>query len=125
MDINRFICVSRDTVVRIDFTKIVYFESEGNYTSVMTVNKFKPVIGMNLVGVEKELRWQLGCNMNSFVRVGKRYIINMDYVCCLNVLKQQLVLSDSDRFSHVLSISREALRKLKNEKFGDVTASES
>lgn len=125
MDVNRFICISRDTVVRIDFTKIVYFEAEGNYTSVMTVNKFKPVIGMNLVGVEKELRWQLGCNMNSFVRVGKRYIVNMDYVCCLNVLKQQLVLSDSDRFSHVLSISREALRKLKNEKFGDVTASES
>lgn len=125
MEVNRFICISRDTVVRIDFTKIVYFEAEGNYTSVMTVNKFKPVIGMNLVGVEKELRWQLGCHMNSFVRVGKRYIINMDYVCCLNVLKQQLVLSDSDRFSHVLSISREALRKLKNEKFGDVTASES
>lgn len=124
MDGLRFICVSRDTVVRIDISKIVYFESDGNYTSIMAANKFKTTIGLNLVGVERELRRQLGCHMNCFVRVGKRYIVNMNFICFINVLKQQLILSDSDSFSHVLSISREALRKLKNDNFGDYVNTE-
>ena len=47
------------------------------------------------------------------MRIGKRFIINMRYVYQINVLKQQLILSDYDHFAFQLSISKEALRKVK------------
>jgi hypothetical protein len=37
----------------------------------------------------------------------------MQYVYSINVLKQQLILSDYDHFAFQVSISKEALRKMK------------
>lgn len=108
-----FCSVSRDAVVRIAVSKIVYFESDGNYTFVFTISGFKPSIGLNLLGVKRELLLQLGNQVDCFVRVGKRHIVNKNYICSINVLKQQLILSDCDRFCCTLNISREALKKLK------------
>ena len=48
------------------------------------------------------------------MRIGKRFIINMRYVYQINVLKQQLVLSDYDHFAFQVNISKEALRKMKD-----------
>lgn len=112
-----FLCVSRDTVVKIDWSKIVYFESDGNYTAIMTVNKYKTIVGINLGSIMDELQRQLGTLSRHFVRVGKRHIINCRYFCSMNVLKQQLVLSDNDRFVLPLSISRDALKKFKSDYF--------
>ena len=50
-----FSSVTRDAVVRVDISKIVYFESDGNYTFIVTISSFKPSIGLNLVGVKREL----------------------------------------------------------------------
>jgi len=117
MDDLFFLCVTRDTVINIDSTKIVYFESDGNYTTIMTVNMYKTMVGINLGNVVEELQRQLGNHSRYFVRVGKRHIVNRHYFHSMNVLKQQLVLSDSDRFSLTLSISREALKKFKSDYF--------
>ena len=48
-----------------------------------------------------------------FARVGKRHIINLDYVYQISVLKQKLVLSDGEVFVYPVSISKDALKKLK------------
>ena len=48
-----------------------------------------------------------------YVRIGKRYIINLNYVYQLNVLRHKLVLSDFDTCSYSVEISKEALKKLK------------
>ena len=116
-----FSCITRDSVVKIDSSKIVYFESDGNYTTIMTINKYKTMIGLNLGNVEDELKRQLGTQARYFVRLGKRHVINQYYFHSMNVLKQQLVLSDSDRFVLTLSISREALKKFKSEFFDEKT----
>ena len=39
---------SRDELLRIDVSKIVYFESDGNYTYVILTNKMRCPIAMNL-----------------------------------------------------------------------------
>ena len=31
-----------------------------------------------------------------FFRIGRRYILNNKYITCVNILKQQLILSDLD-----------------------------
>lgn len=104
---------SRDELQRIDVSKIVYFEADGNYTDIIMVNKLRASVCMNLGEMEKAVAAQIGDVAKIFMRIGKRFIINMQYVYSINVLKQQLVLSDYDHFAFQVSISKEALRKMK------------
>ena len=105
---------SRDELYRIDTSKIVYFEADGNYTDIVMVNKLRSAICMNLGEMERALAAQIGDKAKKFIRIGKRFIINMEYVYQVNVLKQQLVLSDYDHFAFQVSISKDALRKMKD-----------
>ncbi|MBO6145032.1 MAG: LytTR family transcriptional regulator [Prevotella sp.] len=104
---------TRDELNRIDVDKIVYFEADGNYTDIVMVNKLRAAVCMNLGDMEKSLAHQLRPEENTFMRIGKRFIINMRYVYQINVLKQHLILSDYDHFAFQISISKEALRKVK------------
>ena len=104
---------SRDELQRLDVDKIVYFEADGNYTDIVMVNKLRASICMNLGEMESLLATQLGEESKSFMRIGRRFIINMNYVYQINVLKQQLILSDYDHFAFQVSISKDALKKMK------------
>lgn len=104
---------SRDELQRIDVSKIVYFEADGNYTDIVMVNKLRASICMNLGEMERAIAAQIGDDAKIFMRIGKRFIINMRYVYSINVLKQQLVLSDYDHFAFQVSISKDALKKMK------------
>lgn len=104
---------SRDELQRIEVSKIVYFEADGNYTTIVMVNKLRASICMNLGEMEQALADQLGEESRHFMRIGKRFIINMQYVYSINVLKQQLILSDYDHFAFQVNISKDALRKMK------------
>lgn len=104
---------SRDELQRIDVSKIVYFEADGNYTDIVMVNKLHASICMNLGEMERVIAAQIGDDAKIFMRIGKRFIINMRYVYSINVLKQQLVLSDYDHFAFQVTISKDALKKMK------------
>ena len=105
---------SRDELLRIDVSKIVYFEADGNYTDIVMVNKLRAAVCMNLGEMEKAIAAQIGDEAKTFMRIGKRFIINMRYVYSINVLKQQLVLSDYDHFAFQVNISKDALKKMKD-----------
>ena len=105
---------NRDELLRLDIAKIVYFEADGNYTNIMTVNKLKGSVCMNLGEMERNLSEQLGDDASMFMRIGKRFIINMSYIYQINVLKQHLILSDYDHFAFQITISKDALKKIKD-----------
>lgn len=104
---------SRDELIRLSINSIVYFESDGNYTNVITINKLRSTVGMNLGEMEKALASQLGLVSTIFIRIGKRYIVNRNFIYKLNIQKQMLVLSDLMHFAFQLSISKEALKNMK------------
>ncbi len=104
---------SRDELYRIDISKIVYFEAEGNYTNVVLSNKLKGAVCMNLAQMQQVLSDSLKESASIFARVGKRYIVNLTYVYQIGVLRQKLTLSDGEVFAYQLNISKEALKKLK------------
>lgn len=104
---------SRDELIRLSINSIVYFESDGNYTNVITINKLRSTVGMNLGEMEKALASQLGTVSTIFIRIGKRYIVNRNFIYKLNIQKQMLVLSDLMHFAFQLSISKEALKNMK------------
>lgn len=104
---------SRDELYKIDISKIVYFEADGNYTNIVLCNKVKGTVCMNLAQMQMLLSQNLKESASCFARIGKRFIINLDYVYQISVLKQKLVLSDGNVFAFQLNISKEALKKLK------------
>lgn len=62
---------SRDELLRLRITEIAYFESDGNYCNVVTANKLRSPIGMNLTNLEHALDKQLGNEATTFIRIGK------------------------------------------------------
>ena len=104
---------SRDDLLRIDMREIAYFEADGNYTNIVLTNKLKCTVGMSLGKMEKILAERLKGKVMYFARIGKSYIINLNLVFQINVLKHRLVLSDYRQCSYTLDVSKDALKKLK------------
>ena len=104
---------SRDELLRIDITKIAYFESDGNYTYIVLANGLKGVVTKNPAQVQNLLSDKLKERATRFARIGKRYIVNLNFVYQINVLQQKLVLSDGLMFAYTLNISKESLKALK------------
>lgn len=97
---------SRDELLRLDISKIVYFESDGNYTNIILTNKLRGIICLNLAQTEKVLEERLKEKARCFARIGKRFIINLNYVYQINVIKQRLVLSDYSSFAFIIRKSK-------------------
>lgn len=104
----------RDEFYRIDIDRIAYFEADGNYTNIILTNKIKGVVGMNLAQMQTLLSESLKTEANRFARIGKRFIVNLNYVYHIEVLKQRLTLSDGGTAVFSLPISKDALKKLKD-----------
>ena len=104
---------SRDKLIRLDIEKIVYFEGGGNYTYIVTANKQKVCVTLNLAHTEEALASQLGDNAKQFMRIGKRFIINMNYIFQVDIQKQILMLSDCEHFLFQMPVSKEALKTVK------------
>lgn len=104
---------SRDKLIRLDIEKIVFFEGDGNYTYIVTANKQKVCVTMNLAHTEEALAAQLGDSAKQFMRIGKRFIVNMNYIYQIDIQKQTLMLSDCEHFLFQLPVSKEALKTVK------------
>lgn len=105
---------SRDKLIRLDIQRIVYLESDGNYTYIFTSNKQKICLTMNLSHTEEAMAKQLGESAKQFMRIGKRFVVNMNYIYQVDIQKQCLLLSDWRLFVFQLPISKEALKEVKD-----------
>ena len=104
---------SRNRLIRMDVRNIAFFESDGNYTYIVAVNKQKTCITVNLSHVEEALATQLQEQAKHFMRIGKRFVVNMNYIYQIDIQKQVLILSDFDHFVFQLPISKDALKIVK------------
>ena len=116
-DINRMkkqlvISTSLD-LVRIASDRIVYIASDGNYSTLVQTDNEVRMLSYQLGQIEKMISNQLGSEGNVFIRIGKSLIINRSYIYYINIPKQKLTLSDVASFSHSVTASKEALRRLK------------
>lgn len=102
---------TRDELVKINLEMVVCFEAEANYLRVSLVNGLVCMIRMSLGKMESILSTRAA--PDKFVRIGKRFIVNLSYIFSINVLKQELVLSDQRSFVKTLSVSKDALKQLK------------
>ena len=111
---KKYLVISSATeLVRILPEHIIYFSSDGNYTTMVRYDKEERLLTSLLGNIEKLISSQLGNDGRVFVRLGKSLIINSSYIYYINPAKQRLILSDSVTFSHELYASKEALKQLK------------
>jgi DNA-binding LytR/AlgR family response regulator len=112
---NKVIIISNaNELVRVKPERVVYIESDGNYSTMVLHGKFEHVFTMNLAHCQQVLEKQLGSEADTFIRIGKQQIINRAYIYKINVNKQQLVMSDMAlNQAFTLSASKEALKQLK------------
>ena len=82
-------------LVRILPQHIIYFSSDGNYTTMMQIDGESRVLTSLLGNIEKRIEKQLGSDGKMFVRLGRSLIINSSYIYYINPAKQKLKLSDT------------------------------
>jgi len=111
---KQLIISNSNETFRVSPERIAYISSDGNYSTIVLINKEENVFTLNLLTFEKLIEEQLKEEARSFIRLGKSLIINRNYIYLINPTKQQLFLSDicfQGKFS--LTASKEALKNLK------------
>lgn len=102
-------------LVRMRAERIIYVQSDGNYSTFVLNDKTEQVFTMNLARSMDVLEQQLGREAQRFIRIGKSLIVNSQYIYRVNVQRQHLVMSDlTENQAFTLQASREALRQLKS-----------
>ena len=102
-------------LVRVRPERIVYIESDGNYSTMVLHDKTEHVFTMNLAHFQQLIESQLGKSAEIFIRIGKQLIINREYIFKININKQTLIMSDMAlNQAFTLQASKEALKQLKS-----------
>ena len=106
---------TRDEMIRVKLDRVAYFESDANYCNVVFINGAKATLLTSLVNMEELLSKQFKESARMFIRIGKRYIVNRNFIFHINIPRQRLVFSDYVTVSTLeISLSKEALKNLKN-----------
>lgn len=100
-------------LLRIRTSQLLYVRSDGNYSTLFLSGGEIKLVTMQLGQIEKILEAQLSVNDNSFVRIGRSLIINLNFVFYINPSKQTLELTDRNQGRYTLNASRDALNSLK------------
>lgn len=67
-------------LVRVKPERVVYVESDGNYSTMVLHDKTEHVFTMNLAHCQQLIEQQLGREAETFIRIGKQLIINRAYI---------------------------------------------
>lgn len=110
---------TRDELLKVPLSQVVYFEAEGNYTSIYFRNGLQSHVLASLNTIERlisdSFKLQQQDEHLAFIRIGRRYIVNIEYIYHINIPKQKLLLSDFVfTQAYELNVSKEALKNLKN-----------
>lgn len=105
---------TRDELIKVKLERVAYCEADSNYCHVIFINGAKATILTSLINIENLLEERFKDNSSMFIRIGKRYIVNRQYIFQINIPRQKLVLSDFSIPGVLeISISKEALKNLK------------
>lgn len=114
MGSKALIISNTNELVRVKPERVVYVESDGNYSTMVLHDRTEHLLTMNLAHCQQLIEKQLGKEAETFIRIGKQLIVNRAYIYKININRQQLVMADmalNDAFT--LQASKEALKQLK------------
>jgi len=106
---------TRDELTKINLRHVVFCEADDNYTHIYFSNSVKTTLLCTLSKMEELIDEKLKGKPQPFIRVGKRYIINTRFIFQINSIRKKIILTSfySPQL-YTLSVSKEALKKLKD-----------
>ncbi len=106
---------TRDELIKVDIDKMIYAMAEDNYVHMYFRNGQNVMVCISLQSLEQLILSVITKDKKGvYTRIGRKYIVNNNYVMQINLLKQQLVLSDLDVVKPIiLCVSKDALKVLK------------
>ena len=87
---------SRDELTFIDTDLVAVVQANGNYSRVIYITKREVTLTFGISKLEEILK-SSNNRKNRFIRLGRSFIINHSFLHKIDVLKQQLILSDGDK----------------------------
>lgn len=115
MQKQEYLMISTSTeMVRLREDNVVCITSDGNYSHICAIGGEKFIVASQLGQIERLISEQLPSSYGYFIRIGRGLIINLRYLCYINITRQKLYLLDSSGKKYVQEASREALAQLKN-----------
>ena len=105
---------TRDEMTCIDDHLIAYRKASGNYSSVKLITGKELILTQTLSKVMKMLE-EPGKVNGRFIRVGRSFIVNQDFIHKINLLKQMLILSDGVGWSFEVKMTKSNLKFLQSE----------
>ena len=107
---------TRDELIRVDLRKVAYFKADRNYTDVFFLNGYHVALPTNLATIEQMLDDdRMKGKTIPFVRLGRSLVVNLTLIIHINVLKQELVLSDMTAPNVLrVPVPKETLKKFKD-----------
>lgn len=106
---------TRDELIKVDLRHVVFCEADDNYTHIYFTNGVKATLLCTLSNMEQLINEKLRGKVQPFIRIGKRYIVNTSCIFQINTLKKKLILTSFNSPQlYTLSVSKEALKKLKD-----------
>lgn len=105
---------SRDELIIILLDKVAYFQAQGNYTKMCYIHGESNLLTLGISKIEEYIQkaWPLD-KPSCFIRLGRSLIINQTFLTNINVLKQQVKLSDYDGHEHFLTVPKPLLKEYK------------
>ena len=111
---DRYLIIkTRDELLRMRISNILYLEADRNYTKLLLTEGIQFTFAINIGKIERMLDTQASDSGSQLVRVGKSYIINKNYILQINLPKQKLLLLVPGSKPRELLVPREPLKALK------------
>jgi len=104
---------TRDELTCIETDLVAAVQANGNYSHVVYITKREIMLTHGISKLEEILR-AYNSKSNRFIRLGRSIIINHSYLQKIDVLKQQLVLSDGDKNEIRITIPKQILKSYKS-----------
>ena len=115
MQEQEYLVISTATeMVRLQEQSVVFITSDGNYSHICAIGGETFIVSSQLGQIEQLIGQQLHSSYGYFIRIGRGLIINLRYLCYINISKHKLYLLDTSGRKYVQEASREALIQLKS-----------
>ena len=96
-----------------DTDLIAVVQANGNYSRVIYITKREVMLTCSISKLETILK-STNNKKNRFIRMGRSFIINHPFLHKVDVLKQQIVLSDGDKNELRIKLPKQILKSYKN-----------
>ena len=109
---SKLVFNTRDELWVVDTERIAVIQANGNYSRIVYINKRELMLTMGITRIEEAMA-NVKNKKHKFIRLGRSLIVNHSYLQKIDMLKQQLVLSDGVNDIRV-SLSKRMLKSYKD-----------